>query len=105
MAIPSKMPAKPPLEYVTALKKCVGIRVNQVDICIKGDISFFGVEQWPDKNPPLSTHGNVIPINGGLATTGNNPSNSVRGVLLPSSIHLRLTPHHNAFNFTPSFAL
>ncbi len=105
MAIPSKMPAKPPLEYVTALKKCVGIRVNQVDICIKGDISFFGVEQWPDKNPPLSTHGNVIPINGGLATTGNNPSNSVRGGLLPSSIQVAISTNQNAFDIGAYFGV
>ena len=91
MAIPSKMAPKAPVEYVTALKKCVGIRVNQVDICIKGDISFFGVEQWPDQNPPLSTHGNVIPVSGGLATAGNNPSNSVRGGLLPSSIQVGIS--------------
>jgi len=85
MAIPTKMAPKPPLEYVTALKKCVGIRVNQVDICIKGDISFFGVEQWPDHNP-------VIPsVGGGLATVGNHASNSVRGGLLPSSIQVGIS--------------
>src|SRR6516165_3893257 len=91
MAIPSKMAPKAPVEYVTALKKCVGIRVGQVDICIKGDISFFGVEQWPDQNPPLSTHGNLIPVSGGLVTAGNNPSNSVRGGLLPSSIQVGIS--------------
>jgi hypothetical protein len=93
MAIPTKMAPRPPLEYVTALKKCVGIRVNQVDICIKGDISFFGVEQWPDQNPPLAFNGNgtVIPINGGLTTTGNHPSNAIRGGLLPSSIQVGIS--------------
>src|SRR5262252_2969269 len=89
MAIPTKMAPQPPLEYVTALKKCVGIRVNQVDICIKGDISFFGVEQWPDSNPPrmggtTAFTGAPIPINGGLTTVGNQASNSIRGGLLPS---------------------
>jgi hypothetical protein len=103
MAIPSKMPPKAPVEYVTALTKCVGIRVNQVDICIKGDISFFGVEQWPDKNPPLSTHGNVIPISGGLATTGNNPSNSVRGGLLPSSIQVGISTNQMGWDIGAYF--
>jgi predicted porin len=105
MAIPSKMPAKPPLEYVTALKKCVGIRVNQVDICIKGDISFFGVEQWPDRNPPLSTHGNVIPISGGLTTTGNNASNAVRGGLLPSSIQVGISTVQNGWDIGAYFGV
>jgi predicted porin len=98
MAIPTKMAPKPPLEYVTALKKCVGIRVNQVDICIKGDISFFGIEQWPDHNTvtvPSPFGGTTqIPtpsVEGGLATVGNHPSNSVRGGLLPSSIQVGLS--------------
>jgi hypothetical protein len=98
MAIPTKMAPKPPLEYVTALKKCVGIRVNQVDICIKGDISFFGIEQWPDHNTvtvPSPFGGTTqIPtpsVQGGLATVGNHPSNSVRGGLLPSSIQVGLS--------------
>src|SRR6516225_839718 len=69
MAIPTKMAPKPPLEYVTALKKCVGIRVGEVDICIKGDISFFGVEQFPNRNLNLTA-----PINGGLVTTGEHAS-------------------------------
>jgi hypothetical protein len=85
MPIPTKMAPKPPLEYVTALKKCVGIRVNQVDICIKGDISFFGVEQWPDHNA------NPPSVQGGLATIGNHPSNSIRGGLLPSSIQVGIS--------------
>src|SRR6516225_9216047 len=101
MAIPSKMAPKAPVEYVTALKKCVGIRVNQVDICIKGDISFFGVEQWPDHNAvtvPTVVNGQAgtiqVPVPsvlGGLATVGNHPSNSVRGGLLPSSIQVGIS--------------
>src|SRR5262249_1892726 len=101
MAIPTKMAPKPPLEYVTALKKCVGIRVNQVDICIKGDISFFGIEQWPDHNTvtvpnPNDNFGGTIQVPtpsvlGGLATVGNHPSNSIRGGLLPSSIQVGIS--------------
>jgi len=97
MAIPTKMAPKPPLEYVTALKKCVGIRVNQVDICIKGDISFFGVEQWPDHNSvTVPVEGGTIQVpvpsvQGGLATVGNHPSNSIRGGLLPSSIQVGIS--------------
>src|SRR6266566_4922315 len=44
MPIPSKMPPKPPVAYVTVLPNCVGMRVGEVDICTKGDISFFAVE-------------------------------------------------------------
>jgi len=84
------LPAKaPPLNYVTVLPNCVGIRVGEVDICTKGDVIFFGVEDFTDHaaNPPL--------INGGLAQAdpaGKN-SNSIRGGLLPSSIDLSLATH------------
>ena len=89
------MPAKPPLEYVTALKKCVGIRVNQVDICIKGDISFFGVEQWPDHNTFNNTNIPIPSVQGGLATVGNHASNAIRGGLLPSSIQVGISTNQN----------
>jgi predicted porin len=99
MAIPTKMAPKPPLEYVTALKKCVGIRVNQVDICIKGDISFFGVEQWPD-------HNEVIPsVAGGLATVGNHASNAIRGGLLPSSIQVGISTNQNGLDIGAYFGV
>jgi hypothetical protein len=112
MAIPSKMPAKPPLEYVTALKKCVGIRVNQVDICIKGDISFFGVEQWPDHNtvtvPSAFGGTNQIPVpsvQGGLATVGNHASNAIRGGLLPSSIQVGISTNQNGLDIGAYFGV
>jgi predicted porin len=79
------MAAKAPLQYVTVLTNCVGMRVGPVDICVKGDISFFGIEQFPDKNPNPPT------INGGLATAAQNNSHSIRGGLLPSSIQVSLT--------------
>jgi hypothetical protein len=87
MAIPTKMPAKSPVEYVTVLPNCVGVRVGEVDICTKGDVSFFGVEQFPDKdlNSPV--------INGGLATRNLNDSNAVRAGLLPSSFQVSLATH------------
>jgi hypothetical protein len=89
MAIPTKMPAKSPVEYVTVLPNCVGIRVGEVDICTKGDVSFFGVEDFPDHaaNPPI--------INGGLAQANpqGKDSNSIRGGLLPSSFQVSLATH------------
>jgi hypothetical protein len=100
MPIPSKMAPKPPLEYVTALKKCVGIRVGQVDICIKGDISFFGVEQWPNRNLNLPA-----PVNGGLVTTGEHASNSVRGGLLPSSIQVGISTNQNGIDVGAYFGV
>ena len=84
LGVPPAMPAKAPLQYVTVLPNCVGIRVGQVDICVKGDISFFGIEQFPDKN------GTPPSINGGLATASQKNSNSIRGGLLPSSIQLSI---------------
>jgi hypothetical protein len=100
MAIPTKMAPKPPLEYVTALKKCVGIRVGQVDICIKGDISFFGVEQWPNRNLNLPA-----PVNGGLVTTGEHASNSVRGGLLPSSIQVGISTNQAGWDIGAYFGV
>jgi predicted porin len=100
MPIPSKMAPKPPLEYVTALKKCVGIRVGQVDICIKGDISFFGVEQFPNRNLNLPA-----PINGGLVTTGEHASNSVRGGLLPSSIQVGISTNQAGWDIGAYFGV
>jgi hypothetical protein len=87
MAVPTKMPAKAPVEYVTVLPNCVGIRVGEVDICTKGDVSFFGVEQFPDKNA------NAPFINGGLAAHDLDNSNAIRGGLLPSSIQMSLATH------------
>jgi predicted porin len=85
-AIPTKA-LKPPVEYVTVLPNCIGIRVGEVDICTKGDISFFGVENFPDKNPVPPT------ITGGLANADPHNAFAARGGLLPSSIQLSLATH------------
>ena len=82
-AIPTKA-LKSPVEYVTVLPNCVGIRVGEVDICTKGDISFFGTENFPDKNPVPPT------ITGGLANADPHNAAAIRGGLLPSSIQLSL---------------
>jgi hypothetical protein len=87
-AIPTKAPAGPAVQYVTVLPNCVGIRVGEVDICTKGDISFFGVEEFNDHsaNPPV-----INP--GGLAQANHNNANAVRGGLLPSSFQVSLATH------------
>jgi hypothetical protein len=89
MAIPTKAPPGPAVQYVTVLPNCVGIRVGEVDICTKGDVSFFGVEDFPDRNPVPPS------INGGLAQAdpGGKNSNAVRGGLLPSSFQVGLSTH------------
>ncbi len=89
MAIPTKMPPGPAVQYVTVLPNCVGIRVGEVDICTKGDVSFFGVEDFPDHNA------NPASINGGLAQANpaGKDSNAVRGGLLPSSFQVSLATH------------
>ncbi|HEY2530672.1 MAG TPA: porin [Xanthobacteraceae bacterium] len=86
-ALPTKAPLRSPVEYVTVLPNCVGIRVGEVDICTKGDVSFFGVENFPDKNPVPPT------ITGGLANADPNNAAAIRGGLLPSSIALSLATH------------
>jgi hypothetical protein len=74
------------------LPNCVGVRVGTVDICIKGDLVFFGVEQFPDKSlmPAL--------VSGGLATADRTNSNSVRGGLLPSSIQLGMNTNQEGID-------
>ena len=101
MAIPTKAPPGPPVQYVTVLPNCVGIRVGEVDICTKGDISFFGVEDFPDHNatPPS--------INGGLAApnpAGKN-SNAIRGGLLPSSIQVGISTNQNGLDIGAYFGV
>jgi hypothetical protein len=88
MAIPTKAAPGPPVQYVTVLPNCVGIRVGEVDICTKGDISFFGVEEFNDHSavPPV-----ISP--GGLAQANHNNANAVRGGLLPSSFQVSLATH------------
>ena len=84
--------AKAPVQYVTVLPNCVGMRVATVDICIKGDLIFFGVEQFPDKSATPAL------ISGGLATADRTNSNSVRGGLLPSSIQLGMNTNQEGID-------
>jgi predicted porin len=85
MPIPSKMPPAAPVAYVTVLPNCVGMRVGEVDICTKGDISFFAVEDSPERSP--------TPVNGGLTNAGQHDSNAIRAGLLPSSFQVSLATH------------
>ena len=85
-AVPTKA-LKSPVEYVTVLPNCIGIRVGEVDICTKGDLDFFGVENFPDKNPAAPT------ITGGLANADPHNAAAIRAGLLPSSIQLSLATH------------
>jgi predicted porin len=61
------------------------MRVGEVDICTKGDISFFAVEDSPERSPRQVT--------GGLASAGAHDSNAIRGGLLPSSFQVSLATH------------
>jgi predicted porin len=100
MPVPTKMPAKSPVQYVTALTKCVGIRVGEVDICIKGDISAFGVSENPSKGFPVS------PISGGLVTTGvQHDAFAVRGGLLPSSIQVGISTNQYGMDIGAYFGV
>ena len=97
MPVPSKMPTKSPVEYVTVLPTCVGIRVGEVDICTKGDLSFFGVEDLPERTPTV--------INGGLTTAGQHDSNAIRGGLLPSSLQFSLSTHQMGMDIEVYFGM
>jgi hypothetical protein len=84
--------AKAPIQYVTVLPNCVGVRVGSVDICIKGDLVFFGVEQFPDKSATPAL------VSGGLATADRTNSNSIRGGLIPSSIQLSMNTNQEGID-------
>jgi hypothetical protein len=88
-----------PGEYVRALPGKVGWRVGDVDFVVHGDISFFAMEQFPDSNRA----GTVI--TGGLATTGHNNSNSVRGGLLPSSLQFGLSTNQRGYDIGAYFGM
>lgn len=81
------MPIKAPVQYVTVLKDCVGIRVGAVDICTSGDISFFGIEDFPDKRRPAAI------VTGGLASVSDTNSAAIRAGLLPSSFQFDMKTH------------
>ena len=89
------MPAKaPPLEYVTALKKCVGIRIGEVDVCFKGDLVFFGIETFPDKSL------NKAPVSGGAAVLAQTNANSIGAGLLPSSFSISANTTQNGIDIS-----
>jgi predicted porin len=119
------MPAKaPPVAYVTALKNCVGVRIGEVDVCFKGDLVFFGIENFPDKGGTLfvgpttatnvSVNGftfnphaptaNKVPISGGFASLAQTDANSTGAGLLPSSISVAMNTNQNGIDigFTAS---
>jgi predicted porin len=97
MPIPSKMPPAAPVAYVTVLPNCVGMRVGEVDICTKGDISFFAVEDSPERSPTQ--------VNGGLVAGGAHDSNAIRGGLLPSSFQVSLATHQMGLDIGVYFGL
>jgi predicted porin len=97
MPIPSKMKPASPVAYVTVLPNCVGMRVGEVDICTKGDISFFAVEDSPERSPTSVT--------GGLVPAGNHDSNAIRGGLLPSSFQVSLATHQMGLDIGAYFGV
>jgi predicted porin len=89
------MPAKaPPVAYVTALSKCVGIRIGDVDVCFKGDLVFFGIENFPDKSL------NKPAVAGGAAVLGQTNANSIGAGLLPSSFSIAVNTTQNGIDIS-----
>ncbi len=88
-----------PGEYVRALPGKVGWRVGDVDFVVHGDISFFALEQFPDSNNKGTT------VTGGLAATGKNNSNSIRGGLLPSSLQFGLSTTQRGYDIGAYFGM
>ena len=85
-------------EVVTALPKGVGVRIGQVDVKLSGDISFFGIEDFPQHR--------AVFVDGGLLNSGlHNDSNSIRAGLLPSSIQVGLSTTQNGYDIGAFFGM
>jgi hypothetical protein len=84
--------------YVTALPKGVGIRIGNYEFETKGDISFFGVEDFPQRR--------LVPIGGGLLSSGlHNDSNSIRAGLLPSSLQFEVRTSQYGWDVAAHFGM
>jgi hypothetical protein len=84
--------------YVTALPKGVGIRIGNYEFETKGDISFFGVEDFPQRR--------LVNIGGGLLSSGlHNDSNSIRAGLLPSSLQFEVRTSQYGWDAAAHFGI
>ena len=84
--------------YVTKLPKGVGIRIGDVEFETKGDISFFGIEDFPQRR--------LVPIGGGLLSSGlENDSNSIRAGLLPSSLQFEVRTRQMGYDIAAHFSM
>jgi len=84
--------------YVTALPKGVGIRIGNYEFQTSGDISFFGVEDFPQSR--------LVPIGGGLLSSGlHNDSNSIRAGLLPSSLQFEVRTSQYGYDMAAHFGM
>jgi predicted porin len=87
----------PPPQYVTALPKGVGLRIGDVDVTFTGDISFFGIEDFPARTGAR--------VDGGLIAPHATDSNAISGGLLPSEIGLGITTTQNGIDLGAHFGI
>lgn len=84
--------------YVTVLPKGVGIRIGEVELQTSGDISFFGIEDFPQRR--------LVPIGGGLLSSGlHNDSFSIRAGLLPSSLQFEVRTTQMGIDLAAHFGM
>ena len=84
--------------YVTALAKGVGVRIGDYEFQTSGDISFFAIEDFPQRRPVI--------IGGGLLTSGlHNDSFAIRAGLLPSSLQFEVRTNQEGWDIAAHFGM
>jgi hypothetical protein len=87
--------ANPNPKIITMMDKGVGVHVGAVDVTISGEINGFYDHDRVSKSAAV--------IDGGLASTGNTDSSSVRNGLLPGNFSINLATHQMGYDVGVTF--
>ncbi len=92
----AKPEPQPNPKIITMMDKGVGVHVGAVDVTISGEINGFYDHDRVSKSP-------LTVIDGGLASTGNTDSSSVRNGLLPGNFSINLATHQMGYDIGVTF--
>jgi hypothetical protein len=90
-----KAPAVNP-KIITMMDKGIGIHVGAVDVTVSGEVNGFYDHDRVDKSPTAL-------VDGGLASTGNTDSSSVRNGLLPGNFSIAFATHQMGYDVGVTF--
>jgi hypothetical protein len=83
-------------KIITMMDKGVGVHVGPVDVTISGEINGFYDHDRVDKNTSAV-------VAGGLASTGNTDSSSIRNGLLPGNFSISMATHQMGYDVGVTF--